>query len=200
MGTDLEKALSSTQERLEKAGVSDALVREVLSYRLLIERLGETDNNSWWDSIILTDTGRDRLGEVIPQTAVKSTIDLAQRIGRKAEQDRLDSNSISLFYLGPTVEAQVSAEIEDISGIPNFEQLESLSERINETDWAAELTDVSSPEYVEDGSTVHLNEGTLDETQLKSRTTMRRVARECFVGYGRSTVETLRVPYYEIEI
>lgn len=85
MGTDLEKALSSTQERLEKAGVSDALAHEVLSYRLLIERLGETDNNSWWDSIVLTDTGRDRLGEVIPQTAVKSMIDLAQRIGRKAE-------------------------------------------------------------------------------------------------------------------
>lgn len=107
MGTDLEKALLATQERLEEAGVSDALVREVLSYRLLIERLGETDNNSWWDSIVLTDTGRDRLGEVTPQTAVKSTIDLAQRIGRKAEQDRLDSNSISLFYLGPTVEAAV---------------------------------------------------------------------------------------------
>lgn len=200
MTTELETALAATQENLEDIGVEDALVREVLSYRLLIERLGESDNNDWWESMILTELGRDRLNEVTPKTAAKARIDLAQRVGRKAEQDRIEKNAISLFYLGPTVEAQITAELEEITESTQFEALESLSKTIGAADWATELVDVSDLEYREEGETVRLNPDGLDEDQLKSRTTMRRVARECFAGYGCSTEGALQAPYYSVEL
>lgn len=199
MNTDLDTVLSSTQDSLEMIGVDDALVREILSYRLLVERLGETDNNSWWESIILTDTGRARLDEVTPKTAVKARMDIAMRVGKKAEQDRLGKNTISLFYLGPTVEAQVSAELEDISGQTEFEELESLSVTFDEIGWTKELVNAPDIEYRESPETLRLEMEDFDDSQLKSRTTMRQVLRGCFGGYGKSTQGTLRVPYVEVE-
>jgi len=200
MTNELETALTATQEHLEDIGVEDALVREVLSYRLVIGRLGESDNNDWWDSMILTELGRDRLNEVTPKTAAKARIDLAQRVGRKAEQDRIEKNAISLFYLGPTIEAQITAELEDLSESTQFEILESLSKTIGTANWTTELVDVSDLKYSEEGKKVRLNNDALDEGQLKSRKTMRRVARECFAGYGRSTEGSLQVPYYSVEL
>lgn len=200
MSTDLDTVLSSTQQSLESIGVEDALVREILSYRLLIERLGETDNNGWWESIVLTDTGRDRLGEVTPKTELKARIDLAMRVGKKAEQNRLGKNTISLFYLGPTVEAQVSAELEDISSQTTFEDLESLSVTLDETGWVNGLVDAPEFEYGESTDTLRLEMEDFDDSQLKSRRTMRRVVRGCFAGYGQSTQGTLRVPYVEVEL
>ncbi|WP_254547344.1 BrxE family protein [Halomarina pelagica] len=200
MTTDLKNALTATQENLGEIGVEDALVREVLSYRLLIERLGESDNNDWWESMILTELGRDRLDEVTPKTAAKARIDLAQRVGRKVEQDRTEKNTISLFYLGPTVEAQISAELEDISESTQFEMLESLTETTGTTDWTADLVDNVDLEFSEEGEVLRLGPDTLEEAQLKSRTTMRRVARECFAGYGQSAEGSLQVPYYKVEL
>ena len=200
MTTDLKNTLAATQENLEEMGVEDALVREVLCYRLLIERLGESDNNDWWESMILTELGRDRLDEVTPKTAAKARIDLAQRVGRKVEQDRTEKNAISLFYLGPTVETQISAELEDVSESTQFEMLESLTETTDMTGWAAGLVDSVDLEFSEGGEVLCLGPNALEEAQLKSRTTMRRVARECFTGYGQSTTGALQVPYYPVEL
>jgi hypothetical protein len=200
MTANLDTVLSSTQNSLKRISVDDALIREILSYRLLVERLGETDNSGWWESIILTDTGRDRLAEITPKTSMKTRIDIAQRVGKKAEQDRLEANTISLFYLGPTVEAQVSAELEDISGPSEFEQLESLSITLEETGWTNGLIDAPEFEYMESNETIRFEMEELDDSQLKSRTTLRRVARGCFAGYGWSTHGALRVPYFEVEL
>jgi hypothetical protein len=200
MTTDLNLALSSTRESIEGIGVSDALVREVLSYRLLVERLGEDDNNEWWESIVLTDTGRARLEEVAPKTSTKAQIDLAIQVGRKAEQSRLEKNTLSLFYLGPTIEAQIKAELEDVADGLEFNQIESLSETIDEVGWTSGLVD--GPEFEYEGNKVNFRVDTdaLDESDLKSRSTMRQIARSCFKAYGGSTRKSLRVPYIEVEL
>lgn len=200
MTTDLNLALSSTRESIEGIGVSDALVREVLSYRLLVERLGEDDNNEWWESIVLTDTGRARLEEVAPKTSTKAQIDLAIQVGRKAEQSRLEKNTLSLFYLGPTIEAQIKAELEDVADGLEFNQIESLSETIDEVGWTSGLVDGPEFEYEGNKVTFRVDTDELDESDLKSRSTMRQIARSCFKAYGGSTRKSLRVPYIEVEL
>ncbi|APX96811.1 BrxE family protein [Natronorubrum daqingense] len=195
----LEDALETVQEELESLGVDDALAREVVSYRLLVERLGEERNNEWWESIVFTETGRDRLEEVTPKTAVKARIDLAQRIGRKVEQDRLPENTVSLFYLGPTAESQIDAELENIGkeDVP-FDALESLSITFDEAGWADGLVDDTEP-AIDTTETVMQIGDISDESELKSRRTLREVARQCVVAYGHSTHNSLRVPYYNID-
>lgn len=46
-GNSVGDVLTTVQNELESVGVRDALAREVLSYRLLIERVGESGNNEW---------------------------------------------------------------------------------------------------------------------------------------------------------
>ncbi len=195
----LEGTLETVQEELESLGVEDALAREVVSYRLLVERLGEEGNNEWWESLVFTETGRDRLEEVTPKTTVKARIDLAQRIGRKVEQDRVSDNTVSLFYLGPTAESQIDAELENIEkeDVP-FETLESLSITFDETGWADDLVDDTEPAIDTTDTVMQIGEIT-DESDLKSRRTLREVARKCTVAYGQSTHNDLRVPYYNID-
>ncbi|USZ70515.1 BrxE family protein [Natronosalvus halobius] len=195
----LEETLTTVQDELGSLGVEDALAREVLSYRLLIERLGEDGNNDWWDSIVLTETGRDRLEEVTPKTATRSRIELAQRIGRKVEQEHVPEDSLSLFYLGPTAESQIDAELESVvDEEESFQVLESLSKTIEEPGWSERLASDAEPVSSTTDSTILLGEVN-DETDLKSRNTLRDVARRCVLAYGQSTSATLRVPYYTID-
>lgn len=195
----VEDTLETVQEELESLGVEDALAREVVSYRLLVERLGEERNNEWWESIVFTETGRDRLEEVTPKTAVKARIDLAQRIGQKVEQDRLSENTVSLFDLGPTAESQIDAELENIGKEDvQFDALESLSVTFDETGWADSLVDDTEPVVDTKDTVIELGEIN-EESELKSRRTLREVARQCTVAYGQSTHNDLRVPYYNID-
>ncbi len=195
----LEDILITVQDELGSLGVEDALAREVLSYRLLIERLGEDGNNDWWDSIVLTETGRDRLEEVTPKTATRSRIELAQRIGQKVERDHVPEDSLSLFYLGPTAESQIAAELEGlIEQKGSFQTLESLSKTFEEPGWSERLiSDVEAVSPSTD-STILLGDVN-DETDLKSRNTLRDVARRCVLAYGQSTTATFQVPYYTID-
>ncbi len=200
MTDSLRNILEGVQSDLHDTGVSDALVREILSYRLLIERLGESDNNGWWDSQVLSDLGRDRLEEVTPKTAMKARLDLAQKIGKKVEQSATNPDSISLFYLGPKIEAQISSELESLTIKSTFEELESMSNTFTTTGWTDGLIDSIKFEERAATGAVRLDTSPPDESTLKSRSEVRRIAKECFVAYGQSTEGDLTVPYYDVEL
>ena len=85
---------------------------------------------------MLTETGRDRLKEVTPKTYMKARIELAQRIGRKAERNRLQGDAVSLYYLGPTVESQIDAELDGVNNDGTaFEALDGLTTTFDEPSW-----------------------------------------------------------------
>ena len=195
----LEDSLLAVQDDLRSLGVNDALAREVLSYRLLVERMGEEGNNEWWDSIVLTETGRDRLNEVTPKTAIKSRIELAQRVGRKAERDRLPDDTLSLYNLGPTMESLIDAELDGLENVDcSFDSLESLSITYDEPGWAEGLAETADSVEISTGSTIQI--GVVDdESELKSRNTLRTILRRCVVAYGQSTKNSLQVPYYTVK-
>lgn len=196
---EISNAFTATKSDLSSLGVDDAAAREILASRLLVERLGETGNNNWWESKALTPTGRERLVEVLPKTSTKARLDLAQEVGQKAEQDRLTKNSISLFYLGPTAEAQLEAELEAVSAEDvHFDELEALDCQCDEPGWSEPIApDVES---IDPEASGHIRIGSMTESELRDRTEFRKAANRCLLGYGFSTVDELRVPYYEVDL
>ncbi len=112
--TDLVDAFTSTKVTLREAGIEDDFFLDLVASRLLIERIGESNNLDWWDSLVLSETGRARLADVTPKTRLKSQINLALNVGNKVESDRLPEDSISLFSFGPQVESRLTAAIEEI--------------------------------------------------------------------------------------
>lgn len=193
----LDNVLDTTREELQALGIEEDLFRDVLAVRLLIERLGESDNNSWWDSRVFTSLGRDSLAEVTPKTRVKARFDLAMQVGQKVEREATPEDSLSLFYLGSTGEAQLEALLENIDGESAFTHLEELEAVYVEQGWTASVVDDVGDTEAETQGPIEI--GSLDADALQDHDSLRNVALQCFGGYGASTKESLRVPYFSIQ-
>jgi hypothetical protein len=180
------------EEGLYKIREQEPVLAGIISYRLVIERLGEKGNNYWWDSQVLSEFGGDSLSEVTPKTAPKRRVKLAQRVGEKVENERLPDGSLSLFNLTPRIENRIDERIED-GGIKDIEALESLEAKFNEPGWSAEMVPVESKE-VQRANEIEL--GSLDTDTLESDREVERIVQSLVDVYGQSTENNLRVPYY----
>lgn len=206
---EIVDAYTAAKETLGESGIEDDFFLDLLASRLLVERIGETNNQDWWESRVLSETGRARLSEVTPKTQMKSRISLALEVGHKAESDRLPDDSISLFYFGPQVETRLTAAIEEIEGDnePTFEALENLSIQSLDKGWTDEIilaTESNISPSSDSGSLQHPGSDesflldTDGYTQDEIESEKWRLLSTLLRGYGYST-NRLQVPYYTME-
>lgn len=207
---ELSEEYSATRAVLRNIGLGDEFFRSLVAARLLVERVGETTNLGWWDSRVLSETGRTRLEEITPKTLLRAQIDLASKVGEKAEADRLQEDAISLFDFGPQIESQVSAALDDATTTEDrlhFDELKSLSIESLNKGWTkpllAEIGSKGSESLIggdfpnESGATHRLDEQgyTPDEVRLKQWDLLKELLR----AYGQNT-EALKVPYFPLQI
>lgn len=197
----------STKSTLDAAGIEDDFFLDLLAARLVVERAGETNNIEWWDSRVLSKTGRARLSEVAPKTQLKSRIGIALEVGRKAERNRLPEDSISLFSFGPQLESRVSAALEEITNgdTHTLDDLEELSFQTLTEGWSEDVINEFAPD-TSSPSEPNLDAGTGDSYVISDRgysqqeieRDRRQLLTEFIRGYGYST-NRLQVPYYRLE-
>ncbi|WP_157744192.1 BrxE family protein [Halopenitus persicus] len=205
--TDLADAFVSTKEVLNAAGIDDEFFLDLIASRLLIERVGESNNQGWWDSRVLSKTGRARLDEVTPKTQLQSRITLASKVGRKAESDHLPADTISLFSFGPQVESRISAAIEDIdvSDDQPLEALESVSVQSLSEGWTDGIIEQTGSN-ITTASTSLTDPGSGDSfrieddgyTQSEIEPEKWRLLVTLLQGYGYST-DRLCIPFYPLK-
>jgi len=206
---DIVGAFTSTRETLEKAGIEDDYFLDLIASRLVIERIGESGNNEWWESRVLSETGRARLSEVTPKTGLKSQISLSIKVGRKAERDRVPDDSVSLFSFGPQMESRLTAAIEEIKSNDDLglDGLENLSIQSLEKGWTDEIiAETASNISVADVSESQQNTNSgesylLDEegyTQNKIEPDKWRILTTLLWRYGQC-IDQLQVPYYTLD-
>jgi hypothetical protein len=205
--TDLVDAFVSTKETLSDAGIEDEFFLDLIAARLLIERVGESNNQGWWNSRVLSETGRARLEEVTPKTQLQSRITLASKVGRKAESDRLPADTISLFSFGPQVESRLSAAVEDTKTADDnpLEALENVSVQSLDEEWTDRTIDQTGSNITAESTTL-TKPGTGDSFQIEEDGyTQSEIGPEkwrllvtLLQGYGHST-ERLCVPYYPLK-
>ena len=58
---------------------------DLIAYRVLIARLGDSDNNRWWNIAILSHFGKQHLADFFPKTIQSKRIPLAFAACAKAE-------------------------------------------------------------------------------------------------------------------
>lgn len=205
--TDITDAFLSTKEALDDSGIDDEFFCDLIASRLLIERVGESNNQNWWDSRVLSETGRARLEEVTPKTQLQSRITLASKVGRKAESDRLPPDSISLFSFGPQLESRLSAAIEDIESADDqlLEPLENVSVQSLSEGWTDRIIEqtgsnittasitLSSPET---GDSFRIEEDGYTQSEIEPEKW--RLLVTLLQGYGHNT-DRIRVPYYPLK-
>jgi hypothetical protein len=205
--TDLVDTFVSTKQALSDAGIDDEFFLDLIASRLLIERVGESNNQGWWDSRVLSETGRARLEEVTPKTQLQSRITLASKVGQKAESDHLSTDTISLFSFGPQVESRISAAIEDIEASDDqpLEALENVSAQSLSEGWTDRIVD-QTESNITAASTTLTNPGTgnsfsIEEdgyTQSEIEPERWRLLATLLQGYGQNT-DRLCVPYFPLK-
>lgn len=200
---------ASTRETLENAGMFDDFFLDLVASRLVVERVGESSNQDWWESRVLSETGRTRLSEVTSKTRLNSRITLALKVGRKAESDRVANDSISLFSFGPQIESRLTAAIEELESNDDltFEALEDLSVQSLEEGWTdgiitATASNISSTDTTEPqqnpGTGGSYLVGEKGYTQDEIEPDKWRILATLLRGYGQC-INQFQVPYYTLE-
>lgn len=81
--------------------VSKKNLAKVIYYRIMIARLGEEDNNFWWESRILSSVGRLNMIPFLPKTFFQQRFDMAIKAVRQKEINTIHVNKvITLFHFG----------------------------------------------------------------------------------------------------
>lgn len=185
------------EESLPSAGVEDPSIARIIAARLIIERLGETDANYWWDSQTLTEFGRARLAETVPRTTTFAQIDLATKVGRKVEQEAIEGDAVTLFDLGPDVEAEIERDLDTVDNEVDFDFLHELDIGIEDAGWTDGLVEGAESQERNNGGSLQIGEVPLDA--MKDEPIRDDVVTELILGYGSSTKHELRVPYYRVK-
>ena len=93
---------------IDKSEVSMDILSDTLYYRLTILRLGEEDNNIWWESSILSEVGRRNLERFFPNTFHKQRYDIARKIVYEKEKREISEKDFrTLFNFGYDFETKV---------------------------------------------------------------------------------------------
>jgi hypothetical protein len=205
--TSLESVFELTCADLRTAGLESTHITNLVAARLVIERVGDSENLGWWDSLVLGPTGRDRLEEVAEKTHVRARIDLAQKVGRKVESDRLPDDTVSLFSFGPRYESRVEAALDEIDPDVDltFEALESLSLSTTslETGWTEPLIDLIDEQAdeidlpaAEANNVLRLEDGR-EFTEADVEDSVSELLTAFLTGYGHGITEPY-IPYYSL--
>lgn len=205
---DIVDVFSSIKKTLQDVEIQNEFFINLVATRLLIERIGESDNQAWWDSRVLSETGRNRLSEVTPKTRLKSQITLAIEVGQKAESESTPTDFVSLFSFGPQMESRLNTAIEGIE--PDTEvrlnALEDLSVQSLDQDWTeplvAELsTSVPATTEVEFAETPDATGSFLVDNGGRTQATVQEKKSAhlelLLQGYGHCTTQ-VSVPYYRL--
>lgn len=185
------------EESLPALGIQDASIGRIIAARLFIERLGETDANYWWDSQVLTEFGRARLAETVPRTTTFAQIDSATKVGRKVEQEVVGEDTVTLFDLGPDVEAEIEREFDTVDDEVDFEFLHELDIGFEDAGWTDGLVEGDESQGRNHGGSLEIGEIVLDA--MEDEQIRDDVVTELILGYGSSTKDNLRVPYYRVK-
>jgi len=204
---NLNDACLSCQKALDDVGIDNEFFRDLIASRLVIERVGETNVQDWWDSRVLSATGRARLEEVTPRTQLQSRIILAIKVGRKAELNHLPTDTFSLFSFGPQMESRISAAIKEIGAVDDvpLKVLESVFVQSLDEGWTHQIiqqigsnTSARSMKINESDArdSFPIEENGYTQSEIESQKW--RLLVTLLQGYGHCT-DRLRVPYYVLK-
>lgn len=127
--------------------VSKKNLAKVIYYRLMIARLGEEDNNFWWESRILSSVGRLNMIPFLPKTFFHQRFDMAQKAVRQKEINSIPANKvITLFHFGYEFENKVfDPAIKTISSRKEWKdillEIENVKNESFDKHWARDFFD-----------------------------------------------------------
>lgn len=189
--------------RKHKSEVSTEILADTLFYRLTIIRLGEEDNNVWWESSILGEVGRRNLEKFFPNTFHKQRYDIARKIIIEKENREIPEKRFStLFNFGYEFETKIFTPfIKEVSTSDGWHEVLDMIEDIKEkrftSPWAREFYNIPKlPTHTFENEKV-LELGSISETFYNNKVNFEDVIKSFISIYDLCTSGNVVIPYYK---
>lgn len=195
---ELAKLLGSN-----KYNVSTEILADTLYYRLTIIRLGEEDNNAWWESSILSEIGRRNLEKFFPNTFSKQRYDIARKIlAEKETREIPEKKFTTLFNFGYKFETETFKPfMKDISSLEGWKEVLGMVENIREkkfnAPWAREFYAIPKLPNYNLGNEKVIDLGNVSETFYNNKTNFEDAIRTFVSVYDMCTIGKVVTPYYK---
>ena len=189
--------------KIHKSEVNSEILAETLFYRLTIIRLGEEDNNVWWESSILGEVGRRNLEKFFPNTFYKQRYDIARKIIIEKENREIQEKRFTtLFNFGYEFETKIFTPfIKEVSNSDSLKEVLDMIEDIKEkkfnSPWAREFYNIPKlpPHSFHSKNVIEL--GSISETFYKSKENFEDVLISFISVYDLCTLGSVVTPYYK---
>lgn len=176
----------------------------LIAMRILVARLGDSENNSWWDTSLLSSFARAHLTEFLPRVLGSKRLIYAFATCAKAERTLIpDKNIVSLFNLTPDLENKIimelSIERNQIEIDVILKLMEALKNKLIKTGWTSLIgfnisKEFTEPNLKENKSSNKL--GTISEDLQPEK--ISSLIDSLISAYGYSYNNHLVVPYYDV--
>ena len=186
-----------------KSAVNVEILADTLFYRLTIIRLGEEDNNMWWESCILGEVGRRNLEKFFPNTFYKQRYDIARKIiAEKENREIPEKRFITLFNFGYEFESKIFTPfINEVTNSDGWQEVLDMIENIKEkkftSPWAREFFNLPKlPVYtLNDKNAIEL--GSISETFYRNKESFDDTIKSFISIYDLCTIGRVVIPYYK---
>lgn len=186
-----------------KSEVNAEILADTLFYRLTIIRLGEEDNNVWWESSILGEVGRRNLENFFPNTFDKQRYDIARKIIVEKENREIpEKRFTTLFNFGYEFETKIFTPfVKEISNSDGWKEVLDMIENIKDkkftSPWARDFFNLPKlPTHtLDDKKTIEL--GSISETFYRSKVNFEDAIKSFISIYDLCTLGSVVTPYYK---
>lgn len=186
-----------------KSKVNTEVLSDTLYYRLTIVRLGEEDNNAWWESSILGEVGRRNLEKFFPNTFSKQRYDIARKIMTEKENREISERKFtSLFNFGYRFETEIFKPfVKEISKSEEWQEvldmIESIRDKKFSNSWVRDFYGISKLPNQNMGGEKVIELGSIGETFYNNKTTFEDTIKAFLSIYDVCTLGKVATPYYK---
>lgn len=191
----------STKCNIDKPETSIEVLSDTLYYRLTILRLGEDDNNIWWESSILSEVGRRNLERFFPSTFHKQRYDIARKIVYEKEKREIpEKNFRTLFNFGYDFETKIFKPfIKEIVEQDGWKDVLNILESIKgykfNNSWVRDFYNIAKiPTINANGNQVDL--GILQDKFYLHKELFKNTMEAFLSVYDKATPGNVVIPYY----
>lgn len=193
----------SSKVKINNFKVDAEILANTLYYRLTIMRLGEEDNNAWWESSILSEVGRRNLEKFFPNTFSKQRYDIARKIMTDKENREIpDKRYTTLFNFGYKFEIEIfKPYIKEISNLEEWKEVLNMIENIKnkkfDGSWARDFYGIPKLPSVKIGNENIIELGSIAENFYINRTNFEDTIKTFLAVYDLCTQGKVVIPYYK---
>ena len=196
-------AEAAQQAKANKSNIDTQILIDVLYYRLTIIRLGEEDNNAWWESSILSEVGRRNLEKFFQNTFSRQRYDIARKIlVEKEKKDIQEKNVTTLFNFGYEFEHNIFTPfVKEVSKSECWNEVLKMLEDIKgqrfNGPWARDFYEIAKlPTLkIEEGKAVEI--GGVTNQFYNSKETFEEAVKGFIAAYDICRPGNVVMPYYK---